>query len=301
LSRLTAAADVIIVNQPQDVLERWRCTYDDIADRNPRAVVVEVSGFGSDGPLGGLPGNGTMAEAFGGAASMIGEADGPPMLPSLPLGDTLAAWSGVMGALAACYWRDARGGSGQRVEVAMYEPVLSLLATAAVAWEPGDPPPLRTGSRVPGGVPRNCYRTSDARHLVISGPTDTQVARILELIGHDTPEDRARFGRSENRLAHGDELDALVAQWVASNTAFDVIDALERARIPVSEANDLATIAEHPQVRHRNSLLRVVDEQLGVITMPAPLPTMSTTTTHIATTGPDLGAHTDDVRREWLG
>ena len=153
LHALTDVADVVITNQPQSVLVRWQCTYDDIAARNPRAVVVEMSGYGADGPFGGLPANGTMSEAFGGAASMIGEPDGPPMLPSLPLGDTLAAWHGAMGALAACYSRDARGGTGQRVDVAMYEPILALLATAAVAWNPGDPPPLRNGSRVQGAIP----------------------------------------------------------------------------------------------------------------------------------------------------
>ena len=299
LHALVDAADVIIFNQPQVILAKWHCTYGEIAARNPRAVVVEMSGYGADGPFGGLPANGTMAEAFGGAASMIGEPDGPPMLPSLPLGDTLAAWQGAMGVLAACYARDARGGTGQRVEVAMYEPILALLATAAVAWNPGDPPPLRNGSRVQGAIPRNCYRTADDRFLVISGPTDAQVNRILQLIGRTSADDLARYGRSEQRLVNGDELDALVAAWVRKTPADEVIAAMDDARIPVSGANDLADVFAHPQVQHRRSLRRIADPSLGDVTMPTPLPTLDVTPAVIRTTGPALGAHTAEVRHEW--
>jgi crotonobetainyl-CoA:carnitine CoA-transferase CaiB-like acyl-CoA transferase len=301
LHALVDVADVVICNQPRSVLAHWHCTYDEIAARNPRAVVVEMSGYGVDGPFGGLPANGTMSEAFGGVASMIGHPDGPPMLPSLPLGDTLAAWQGAMGVLAACYARDARGGTGQRVDVAMYEPILSLLATATVAWNPGETPPLRNGSRIQGGVPRNCYRTADDRYLVISGPTDAQVARILELIGHDSDRDIARFARSEQRLIHADELDARVAGWVGANTAEVVVAAMDHNRIPVSEANNLAEIFAHPQVQHRKSLRRVHDPALGDITMPAPLPGLIGTPPTIRSTGPALGAHTSEARRDWLG
>src|SRR4051794_33109811 len=105
LLRLVDHADVMIANQPEQVLARWGCSWEQLAPRHPRLVMLELSAFGSDGPFGGVPGNGSMAEAFGGVASMIGEPDGPPMLPSVPLGDTLAAWQGVMGILAALYRR----------------------------------------------------------------------------------------------------------------------------------------------------------------------------------------------------
>ncbi|MCB0995795.1 MAG: CoA transferase [Acidimicrobiales bacterium] len=298
---LIEVADVVIFNQPQTVLSKWRCTYDEISRHNPRAVVVEMSGYGHDGPFGGLPANGTMSEAFGAVASMIGEPDGPPTLPSFPLGDTTAAWQGVMGVLAACYARDARGGTGQLIDLAMYEPILALLATSAVAWNPGEPPPHRNGSRVHGGVPRNCYRTADDHHVVVSGPTDAQVSRILQLIGRSTPDDLARFGRSEQRLANADELDSLVAAWVSTQTADRVIAALTEARIPVSPANDLADVFAHPQVQHRQSLRRFHDPVVGDVTMPGPLPGLVATPPTIRTPAPPLGAHTAEVRRNWLG
>src|SRR5205807_7094900 len=152
------------------------------------------------GPYRDRPGAGTLAEAFAGLTHMTGEADGPPLLPSVPLGDTVTALAGVIGALAACWHRDARGGRGQHVDVSMYEPVLQLVAGAVVSYQEGGPVPTRTGSRVPGGVPRNVYRTADSEWIVVSGTTDAQAARVLKLIGHDTPEARARFGTSAARL-----------------------------------------------------------------------------------------------------
>ena len=140
------------------------------------------------------------------------DADGPPLLTSLPIGDILTAISGVVGAIAACYHRDARGGDGQHVDVSMYEPVLQLLAGSVVGYEPGTPPPHRMGSRVAGGVPRNTYRAADDRWLVVSGTTDPQVARVLRVIGRDDDASRARFGKSRERLQHADELDGLVAR-----------------------------------------------------------------------------------------
>lgn len=300
LAQLLDRADVMVANQPPEVLARWGCSWEQLAARNPRIVVAEMSAYGSDGPFGGMPGNGSMSEAFGGIASMIGEADGAPMLPSVPLGDTLAAWQGALGVLAALYARDARGGHGQRVDLAMYEPVLALLATAALDWEVGAPAPHRNGSRVAGAVPRNCYVTADDRYVVISGPTDGQVARMLELLGRTTAAERARFGTAAARLVHGDELDALVAEWVRAHSADQVTAAMDDARIPISAVNDLADLADHPQVRYRSSIVRVEDPAVGSFTMPAPLPPLSVTPPAIRRSAPALGQHTDEVLGEWL-
>jgi crotonobetainyl-CoA:carnitine CoA-transferase CaiB-like acyl-CoA transferase len=301
LHRLVARADVLVENFPRSTLERWRCTYDELAARNRRLVMVSVSCYGATGPYRDRPGAGTLAEAFGGLTNMTGEADGPPMLPSVALGDTATAMAGVIGTLAACYHRDTGGGRGQHVDVSMYEPILQLLAGTIVAYDPGGEVPRRTGSRVPGGVPRNVYPTGDGHWVVVSGTTDAQVARLLPLIGHDTPEDRARFGRSEARLAAADELDRLVAEWIAARDRDDAIDAFLGARIPAAPVNDVPAILDDPHVSERHSLVQIHDHELGSLTMPVPSPRLSATPGQIRATGPELGAHNDEVFREWLG
>jgi len=299
LHQLVSASDVVVLNHPRSLLERWQLTPEAIAQRNDRAIVINVSCYGESGPMAGTPGAGTLAEAFSGITGLTGEADGPPLLPSFPLGDTVVAMAGVVGVLLACYHRDARGGSGQFIDLSMYEPLLTLLGPSIAGWEQGTPSPQRSGSRVDGGVPRNVYKSSDGLWLVVSGTTDAQVARVLSVIGHTSPDDLARFGRSEERLKVADELDGLVAAWIAGHDRATVLAAFSDARVPVAPVNDLGTLAENAQVLARGSLSTVNDAELGTVLLPGPLVHLEGTPGVITTTGPDLGEHSAAVFKEW--
>ena len=300
LHRLCAAADVVVENLPHSTLARWRCTPADLARINPRAVVVTVSCYGATGPYRDRPGAGTLAEAFGGLTHLTGDTDGPPQLASAPVGDVVTAMAGVIGALAACYHRDARAGSGQHVDVSMYEPVLALIGPSVVAYDDEHEPPRRTGSRVPGGVPRNVYATVDGHWIAVSGTTDAQVARLLPLLGCDDEQHRARFASSPARLAAADELDAIVAEWVGTRGRDAVLAALLDARVPAAPVNDLHAVLHDAQVMARESVTRVPDGALGEVRMPAPFPRLAATPGRVRTTGPGLGEHTDEVLADWL-
>jgi formyl-CoA transferase len=272
---LVAEADVLVENLTPTLRRAWSCTYEALAARNPRLVVVSVSCFGATGPYADRPGAGTLAEAFAGLTHMTGEADGPPMLASVAIGDTVTAFSGVIGALAACWARDARGGAGSHVDVSMYEPILAIMAGTLAGWDGVGEPPHRNGSRVPGGVPRNVYATAEGCYVAVSGTTDGQVARVLAVIGHDTAADRARFGRAADRASVGDELDALVSEWIAARSRDDVLRALLDARVPVAPVNDARDILEDPHIASR-----------GGIAPPEP--------------GAALDEHRHDILADWL-
>jgi crotonobetainyl-CoA:carnitine CoA-transferase CaiB-like acyl-CoA transferase len=323
LHRLVAGADVVVENHLPPVLARWHATWPELSALNPGLVMVSVSCYGASGPYAGRVGAGTLAEAFGGLTHMTGEADGPPLLTSLPIGDCVTALTGVIGALAACYHRDAGGGAerasragypgeqragperpgaegaqsgreGQHVDVAMFEPILFLLGSAIAGSAVDEPPPHRAGSRVPGGVPRNVYATADGRYVAVSGTTDPQVARLLPLLGREADADR--FGRSRERLAHGDELDALVAEWIAARPADAVLDALLAARIPAAPVQDLVALLDDPHVAARASVLDV-DGLRSV----APFPSLSATPGTVRRLAPALGEHTAEIRAELEG
>jgi formyl-CoA transferase len=298
--RLVPKFDVLVENLTPDVRERWHCTYDELVELHPGLVVVSVSCYGLTGPYAPRPGAGTLAEAFGGLTHMTGDADGPPVLPSLPLGDMLTGIVGALGAVVACYHR-ARGGPGQVVDVSMYEPVLQLLASTIAGWDAATHPPSRTGSRVPNAVPRNVYRSADGGWLVVSGTTDAQVGRVLRVIGHDTVEARERFGSSAARLKRADELDAFVAEWIAAHDRADVLGALLEARVPAAPVNDLDALLADPHVVARDDIVALADDVLGPLTMVAPAPKLQGTPGAIRTIGPDRGAHNGDVYGELLG
>jgi len=301
LHRLVERADLLVENLPERSLERWHCTYAELAARNPRLVVVSLSCFGRSGPYAERAGNGTLAEAFGGLTHMTGERDGPPLLTSLPIGDVLAAIFGVLGALAACYQRDARGGCGQRVDVSMYEPILQLLTNGVPLYARTGQVERRSGSRIPGAVPRNTYRTRDGRWLALSAVTDRLVAALLRMMGRDPEAERARFGSVELRRAHEDDLDSLVAQWIATRELAPLLAALVQAGIPAAPVNDVAALFADPHVQARRSLETIEDPVLGPLTLVAPAPRFEGSPARIRSTGPELGAHNDEIYRGELG
>lgn len=301
---LVDRADVLVENLPSTLLARWHCGYAELATRNPRLIVVSITCYGRTGPYADRAGAGTLAEAFAGFAHLNGEADGPPMVPSLPLGDTLSGFSGVIGTMMALYARDrerAGSGRGQHVDVTMVEPILQLLALPLVNYQADGPAPRRMGSRVAGGVPRNLYRASEGDWMALSGTTDAQVGRILELIGRDTPADRERFGTSAARLAAADELDGFVASWIAARPREAALEAFHAIRIPVAPVNDLAALLEDPHVRERGSVTTLPDPELGELSFVTPAPRLSSTPGRHRHTGPPLGAHNAEVFSDWLG
>ncbi len=303
LRLLVAEVDVLVHNYSPAVLEGWECTWEHLHAINPDLVMVSVSPYGHTGPLADRPGAGTMAEAFAGLTHMTGEADGPPMLTSIPLGDTLTGVFGLIGVLVACYGRDVNRLGGQHVDVSMYEPILTLMGSTLAAWDPegDDPPPARFGSRLATGVPRNIYRTADDRYLCLSGTTDRQVQRILALAGRDGPEDQAKFARMNDRLAHNDELDALVADWISQRSLDEAVEVLVDARIPVAPVHDLAGLLADAQVQARRSVTLMAHDVLGRVPMVTPAPVLSATPGTIRHPGPSVGAHNAEIYAELLG
>jgi crotonobetainyl-CoA:carnitine CoA-transferase CaiB-like acyl-CoA transferase len=285
--RLIRVADVIVVNQPPALLARWGCTYDEARALNPALVYVSVSCYGLHGPYADRIGNGSLAEAYGGLTNLIGDQDGPPMLPSVAVGDSLVAIAGLVGTLVACYARDVNGASGQLVDVTMFEPILSLIGPSLAAWDPGEPPPSRNGSRVAGGIPRNVYRTADDGWIALSATTDQQATRVLSLIGRHSAADLARFAKSADRLRHGDELDELVATWVATRSRAVVLSELTAQRIPAAPVNDFVALAEDPHVQARGSLRPTYGVDGRAVLIPPALAQLSRTPAAVGWLGDD--------------
>jgi crotonobetainyl-CoA:carnitine CoA-transferase CaiB-like acyl-CoA transferase len=294
---LVRAADVLVENLPEPVRTRWGCDFPQLEALNDRLVVVSVSAYGRSGPYADRPGAGTLAEAHAGLTHMTGEADGPPTLASVAIGDTLTAFAGVIGAIAACWSRDARSGPGRHVDVSMYEPVLAIMGSTIAGWDTESAPPGRSGSRVHGGAPRNVYRTLDDRYVAVSGTTDAQVARLLPLLGQDTDDALRRFGRAADRASAADELDGLVAGWIAARDRDDVVAALLDARIPVSPVNDVRDVVTDAQVLARESLVAIGDAD--PVTVPAPLPRVSGAR-RAPGPAPALDGDRDAVLADWL-
>jgi formyl-CoA transferase len=291
LHRLTAVADVVTLNHPRELLERMGCTYEDIAARNPRAVVVNASAFGTTGPYADRTGNGSIAEAFAGLTDLIRDRHGRPMLTPILFGDHLTAVAGVIGTLAACYWRDAGGGRGQYVDLTMYEAVLAVLGPHVLASGGG----LEDQDRASGSGSglRGSFPTADGGWVVATAYSDAQVSRLLEAVGVTDSADVPSASPAD--------LARLAAAWISTQDCETVVEALLRARIQVTPVNNAVSLAADPQVQHRGSLVHLGRGELRPVTLPRPTPLLSESPASIRGADRPLGADQEAVLREWLG
>ncbi|MCU1343822.1 MAG: putative Formyl-CoA transferase [Acidimicrobiia bacterium] len=246
LRRLLPHFDVVVENLPRRVAEKRGLTYEQMAAINPALVVVTATGFGHDGPYAGRPANGTLSEAFAGLTYLTGDPDGPPMLPSVPLGDVVAASFGATGVLAACM-RQARTGLGGHVDLTAYEPMLHVIGPALSGQVPGASAPQRTGGRAGAGI-RGTFQAADGQWVAVGCSNDEHERRLLELVG-PAPSDA---GSDDDR----------VRAWIATLTRPAVLAALVGQRVPGVPVNDVNEVLADPHVEARSSVVAVVGKEL---------------------------------------
>jgi len=295
-------ADVLVESFRAGTFERWNLGYERLRALSPGLTMIRVSGFGQTGPYRDRPGFGTLAEAMSGFAHLTGEADGPPTLPNFPLGDTTAALYATVGALLCLYRRDVKKtGRGQSIDVALLEGLYTMLSSHVMAYDQLGLPGKRTGSRTTGSAPRNVYRTGDDRWVAIAASTQAIAERLFAEMGRADLLDDPRFRTNRDRLAHVEEIDAIVGAWVAGRTQQACIDQLVAAQVAVAPVADFKQLAEDPHLLARQALVAIEDPDLGTLRMPAVMPKLSETPGRIRHAGLAMGAHNDEIYRGRLG
>ncbi|MFE9672758.1 CaiB/BaiF CoA transferase family protein [Streptomyces sp. NPDC006259] len=297
LLRLAATADVIIENFRPGTLEKWDLGWEELSAANPRLVLTRVTGFGQFGPYAHRPGFGTLAEAMSGFASITGEPDAPPTLPPFGLADSIAALAtsyAVMTALAA---RD-RTGEGQVVDMAIIEPILTVLGPQPLWYDQLGYVQERTGNRSANNAPRNTYRTADGTWVAVSTSAQSVAERVMRLVGRPDLIDEPWFATGAERAAHTDVLDAAVGTWIAARTRADVLAAFEKAEAAVAPIQDVRDVLTDPQYLALDSVTTVDDPELGPIRMQNVLFRLSATPGAIRWAGRPHGADTEAVLTE---
>lgn len=292
--RMVADADVVIENFRPGTLERWGLGYDELSGINPRIVLARVTGFGQFGPYAGRPGFGTLAEAMSGFAAITGEPDGPPTLPPFGLADGIAALTTAFAVMTALRERE-RSGRGQVIDLAIIEPILTLLGPQPTVYDQLGELQQRTGNRSANNAPRNTYRTRDGRWVAISTSAQSIAERVMRLVGRPEFIDEPWFVSGAQRAEHADELDKAVATWIAERDGDEVIAAFEGAHAAVAPIYDVRDVLADPQFAALDSITTVDDEELGPIRMQNVLFRLTRTPGRITSAGPSLGRHTAEV------
>lgn len=296
------STDVLIENFRTGTMEKWGIGWEDLKAINPRLVMIRVTGFGQTGPYKNRPGFGTIAEAFSGFAAITGDPDGPPTLPNFGLADGIAAAYGTFAAMFALYHRDAQGaGVGQYIDLSIYEPLFQVLGPQPLQYDQLGTVQQRWGNRSKNNAPRNTYQTKDGHWVAISTNAPAIVKRVLTLCGGPEAAEDPRFQTPQSRVEHIEEVDGIVAGWIAERDLKTVLDEFERVEAAIGPAYSIDQIFEDAQFLARNDIVEIEDEELGKIRMTGAFPVMSETPASIRHAGPSKGQHNDEIYIEEMG
>ena len=292
---LAEHAQVIVENFKPGTLEAWGIGPVVLQARNPKLIIVRVSGWGQTGMYAHKPGFGSLVEAMSGFAAMNGFADRPPVLPPLALADMIAGLYGAFAVMVAVRQVEQRSGHGQVIDLPLFDPIHSILGPVAAQYQLTGRVPERTGSRSNQTAPRNAYRTSDGRYVALSASMQAMAERFFRAIGREDIIDDPRFKTNTDRVANNDDLDPQVADFMAEHTQAELLELFEAADVTVGPVADIAQLIDHPYVNDRAIIVDVPDGDLGRLPMHNTIPGMSQTPPAIRTPAPELGQHNADI------
>ncbi|MBL8350330.1 MAG: CoA transferase [Burkholderiaceae bacterium] len=259
---LLADADVLVENFKTGTLEKWGLGWQTLSQRFPRLVHCRVSGFGADGPLGGLPGYDAALQALTGLMSVNGEAGGAPLRVGLPVIDMVTGLNAALGVLLALQERE-RSGRGQFIESALYDSGLSLLHPHGANWFMDGRTPQRTGNAHPNIYPYDSLATATDPVFLAVG-NDRQFAILCRHLGAPAlaadPRYASAGARSVNRAALKAELEALMAPHDGPALA----DALVAAGVPCAAVLSVPAALEHPHTAHRGMVVEMAGGYRGI-------------------------------------
>ncbi|ADH91550.1 Formyl-CoA transferase [Ancylobacter novellus DSM 506] len=298
LLRLVDTAQVLVENFVPGTLERWGLGPDQLLARNPKIVILRVSGWGQTGPWRLRPGFGTLVEAMSGWAFMNGHADKPPTLPPLAMADMVAGLYGTAAILAALRAVELGDAPGQVLDLSLFEPIHSLIgAEAAQIRLTGEPTP-RAGNQSSHTAPRNVYECADGAYVALSGSMQSMAERIFDTIGRPELKTDPRFVDNAARVAHRDELDAIIAAFIAGRDQAENLLLFEAAGVTVGPVCSVADLMDHPFVEGREAIVEIPDRDLGSVPMHNIIPRFSATPAPFRRAAPEIGEHTEELRRE---
>ncbi len=300
LLRLVADADVMTENFRPGVLEGWGLGPEALHAVNPGLVLLRTTGFGQDGPYARRRAFGSLAEAMTGFAHLTGPPDGPPTLPPFGLADGVAGITGAFAVLTALRARDA-GHGGQVIDLSLYEPLLGIMGPAPSAYDQLGVVPQRQGNRSRNSAPRNTYLTRDGHWVAVSCGATSVAARVMRLVGRPELADEPWFASARERVAHVEELDGAVQAWVAARDLDAVVAAFDEVGAALFPVYDVAQLLADPQVRARDSVTTVDDDDLGPLRMQNVWFRLDRTPGRIRFAGRRLGQDTDAVLADRLG
>jgi formyl-CoA transferase len=291
--RLADESDVLVENFRPGALEGYGLDPAVLMERNPRLIVLRISGYGQTGPYRDKPGFGLIAEAMGGLRHLTAEPGRVPVRVGVSIGDTLAGLHGVIGVLTALHERHASG-RGQVIDVALYEAVFNCMESLLPEYSAFGAIREAGGSALPGIAPSNAYRCRDG-YALVAGNGDSIFKRLMTTIGRDDLGRDPALADNAGRVARVGEIDAAIGAWTAGHTVVEVLAALDAAEVPAGRIYTVADIAADPHYRSRGMLDELTMDDGSKLAVAGIVPKLSRTPGRHRRNAPTLGQDNEAV------
>jgi len=295
--QLAAQCDVFIENFKPGDLARRNLDYAAISALNPEIVYLSLSGFGESGPYMPRPGMDGVAQAMSGFVSLL-RGEGPPQLSTLPVMDFAAGMYAAVGVLGALYGRDAAGGRGQHIELALLESSMAMMSMALCSHLLSGITPDRR--ETPRQIPSEVFATQDG-NIYVAGSSDANFAKLCEAADIADAAHDPRFRTVQARAENYEAVKAEVARALARRTTAEWVEAFTRAKLLHAPVNNLAEVVADPHVKAREIIFDIEHAAGGRIPMVRNPLRFSHTPVERYTSPPLHGQHTQSVLAEKLG
>ncbi|MGB3289535.1 MAG: CoA transferase [Burkholderiaceae bacterium] len=292
LRALLQDADVLVENFKPGTLEKWGLSVELLQKEFPRLIHCRISGFGADGPLGGLPGYDACAQAMCGLMSVNGDADGDATRVGLPVVDMVTGLNAALAILMALNERQ-RSNQGQFLDITLFDCAISLLHPHAANYFLGGKVPQRTGNAHPNIAPYESFSTGDGDIFLAVG-NDRQFAMLMKVLGRPDVAEDARFLHNAQRLENRPELHALLAELLTAHRASVLAETLMQQGVPAAAILNVEQLLHHPHTAHRGMVL----ERGGYRALASPIK-LSRTPAALRRLPPRFDEHADKVAQGW--
>jgi crotonobetainyl-CoA:carnitine CoA-transferase CaiB-like acyl-CoA transferase len=262
LLQLLQSADVLVENFKTGSMEKWGLGFDALHARFPRLVHCRVSGFGADGPLGGLPGYDAAIQALSGLMSINGEAGGGPLRMGVPVVDVVTGLNAALGIMLALQER-TRSGKGQFVEASLYDCGLSLLHPHSANYLLGGKEPIRGGNAHPNICPYDTFATG-TQDIFLAVGNDKQFATLCHSIGAPQLAADPRFATNSLRSQNRDALKNLLETALSQHDCAPLAQQLMQAGVPCAPIQSVPQALAHPHTQHREMVVQIGEQYQGI-------------------------------------
>jgi len=295
---LAREADVLVENFRVGKMDEWGLGYGDLAEENPGLIYCSMSGYGEWGPDKDRPAYDIIMQAEAGMMSITGMEDGPPVRIGVAIADIGAGMYAAQAILAALLDRELGDGTGQKVDVSLFDGQVAWMTYMAANYFASGEPPTRMGSKHPTIVPYRAFPTSDS-YVVVAVASEHIWPDFCAALGLGDLVDDDRFATNADRVANREALDAILEPEFEQSDTATILGKLDEYGVPATDVRDMAQVFENPQVRARGMLQHVSHPTAGDIPMPGSPMQFSRTPTAVRQAPPTLGEHTGEILREF--